>query len=122
MTQTNADNLNDVMEFDHVIYVAEDGTVTEPDGVYAPTVTDHPDQDLPDVDGPGWVLLRGYSGQDRYSGPVMHPSEFIGGRMARDILSDPGFYAAVVVEDADDPDSSAGWAVAYRPPTAEEYR
>lgn len=30
--------LNDLMDFDHVIYVAEDGTVSEPRGIYAPNL------------------------------------------------------------------------------------
>lgn len=50
----------------------------------------------------------------------MHASEYIGGKLARDILATPGLYVAVVsyatLED-DDPepdDSIAGWAIAYR--------
>jgi hypothetical protein len=56
----------------------------------------------------------------------MHSSEFIGGRMARDILETPGVYVAVAVEvdcsgmedgcSAEDGCycSPAGWSVAYR--------
>jgi hypothetical protein len=105
-------SLNDKMEFDHVVRVHPDGTVTDgPTGVYAPEVTDD------EVMGDGWTLLRGYTGQHGYSGPTMHPSEYIGGGLERDILARPGLYVAVVSttsdpEFADDPD--AGWCVAFR--------
>jgi len=109
------ETLNDVMEFDHVIQVHPDGTVTEPD-IYAPELHDG------EV-SPGWSLLNGYSGQYGYSGPIMHPSEFIGGGMARDILAEPGIYVALVAyrtpEDTDDEsgdsgDDVDGWAVAQK--------
>jgi hypothetical protein len=82
--------LSDLMEFDHPITVTDDGRVIDgPAGVYAPDLYDD------DLDSDSWELLNGYSGQDRYAGPIMHPSEFIGGGMARDILSEPGTYVAV---------------------------
>lgn len=116
--QITAENLNDVMEFDHVIRVHPDGSVTEPRNVYGPEAV-YDDE----VDGSAeWSLMDGYSGQDRYSGPIMHPSEFIGGGLARDILDTPGDYVAIVAyytpEDYD-PEvgemDAAGWAVAFRP-------
>ena len=86
----DADALNSIMEFDCPITVHEDGTVTHaPDSVYAPDLYDD------ELSGDGWDLMDGYSGQYGYSGPIMHPSEFIGGGMARDILSEPGTYVAV---------------------------
>lgn len=94
--------LNDVMEFDHVIVVGEDGTVSDAEGVYAPELYDG------EVSS-GWSLMGGYSGQHGHSGPIMHSSEFIGGGMADDILSTPGIYVAVVDCASDDAD---GWAVA----------
>ena len=109
------DNLNDVMEFDLVIEVREDGTVMHRPDIYAPCLYDDA------LDSDEWTMLGGYSGQDRYSGPVMHDSESIGGRMARDILAEPGVYVAIVAmwspenEDSDDEDvetSMEGWAVA----------
>lgn len=103
--------LNDEMEFDHVIHVDEQGNVTDADGVYAPSV--YEDDGDPIVDTEGWELMDGYSGQDRYSGPVMHASEFIGGQMERDILALPGLYVAVVVYPLDDSEPE-GWAVAYQ--------
>ena len=69
---------------------------------------------------PGWELMNGYSGQDRYAGPIMHNSEFIGGQMERDILETPGIYVALVcywpdAEESDEDETYAeGWAVARK--------
>lgn len=101
------ENLNSIMEFDRVIRVDEDGTVSEPSDVYEPDLYDDEVSD-------GWTLLFGWSGQYGYSGPIMHPSEFIVGRLADHILSTPGFYVALINEGSED-DASPGWAVAYRP-------
>lgn len=108
--------LNDVMEFDHVIEVHADGSVTgAPAGIYAPSLWDG------ELDDDSWTLMNGYSGQDRYAGPIMHNSEFIGGRMEIDILATPGYYVALVSsysEDADGFDDEEGnvegWAVARK--------
>jgi hypothetical protein len=122
-----AETLNSVMEFGHLIQVHDDGTVTEPWLLITPETVyqeldsdgqciDNEVHDLPD----GWSLMNGYSGQCGYSGPVMHTSEFIGGRMADDILSTPGFYVAVAVDGLlpegadDDEDTNIGWAVARK--------
>lgn len=102
--------LNDIMEFDHVIEVHQDGSVTHRADIYAPELVD-------DTVSDGWELLNGYSGQYLYSGPVMHSSEFIGGRMADDILSTPGIYVAVVATTTDKEfaeDNIYGWAVARK--------
>lgn len=99
--------LNEVMEFDHVVRVHEDGSVTDEPNVWAPDLHDG------ELEGSEWELLDGYSGQDRYSGPIMHSSEFIGGGMADDILSTPGVYVALVDYPTDD-DDPEGWAVARR--------
>jgi hypothetical protein len=82
-------SLNSRMEFDHVIEVHADGSVTDTD-LYAPGLYDG------EVQSDDWTLMDGYSGQHSYSGPVMHPSEYIGGRLERDILAQPGFYVALV--------------------------
>ena len=87
------DKLNDVMEFDHVIRVWPDGTISKPRDVFAPDVSNLGE----DVSEP-WDLMTGYTGQYGYKGPCMHASEFIGGRMAEDILSEPGWYVALVAE------------------------
>jgi hypothetical protein len=106
------DTLSDVMEFDHVVEVHPDGTVTDgPADMYAPSLHDG------ELDDARWSMLNGYSGQYGYSGPVMHPSEFIGGGLAADILSTPGFYVSVVAycdpvdDEGDEGDDVDGWAV-----------
>ena len=109
-----ADTLNSVMDFDHVIRVHKDGTVTDAPDVWAPEMHDGeleaydhiPNQPV------GWSLMTGYTGQDSYYGPCMHASEFIGGDMARDILSAPGYYVALVDYPSDDTEPES-WAVAY---------
>lgn len=121
--------LNDLMDFEHVVEVHPDGSITDgPSGVYAPEVS----VDL-DADGQmislnpndihidsGWSLLNGYSGQDRYPGPIMDDAEFIGGGMERDIRSTPGIYVAVTVSGIRPDGSSSldddivGWAVARK--------
>jgi hypothetical protein len=86
--------LSDLMEFEHPITVTDDGRVIDgPAGVYAPDLYD--DELSAGSIGDRWELLNGYSGQQSYAGPIMHPSEFIGGGMARDILAEPGTYVAV---------------------------
>lgn len=103
--------LNDIMEFDHVIEVHADGSVTDgPPGVYAPDLYESELSCGPDD---GWSLMDGYSGQQGYSGPCMHQSEFIGGGMERDILAKPGLYVALVGYPDDDSEPTE-WAVAYR--------
>lgn len=105
MKPVTRDNLNQLMEFDHVIRVHEDGTVMEEPNTYAPELHDG------ELEGNGWTLLDGYSGQYGYSGPIMHDSEYIGGGMADDILSTPGVYVALVDYPLDDSEPE-GWAVA----------
>jgi hypothetical protein len=105
------------MEFDHVIQVHPDGTLTDaPDDVHAPEL----DAENDTVSGDGWSLLRGFTGQHGYSGPIMHDSEFIGGGLARHILETPGYYVALVAyywtDENDNPLDEPyleGWAVAY---------
>lgn len=101
------ETLNNFMEFDHVIRVHPDGTVSEPEGIYAPELHEG------ELSGNGWTLLNGYSGQQGYRGPIMHASEFIGGGMADDILSAPGLYVSLV--DGTDDGEPEGWAVAFTP-------
>jgi hypothetical protein len=104
-------SLSNQMDFDRVIEVHEDGTVTFPTGIYAPEVYDD------HVEAP-WTLMNGYSGQHGYAGPTMHASEQIGGRLATDILATPGYYVAVVSLDSDvdegEGDDVAGWCIATR--------
>lgn len=104
--------LSDRMDFDHVIRVHGDGTVTDATNVYGPEYVDHETVDAGRVEG--WTMLAGFTGQDSYNGACMHPSEYVGGGLERYILSMPGLYCTVVVYDADDNAEFAGWAVAYR--------
>jgi hypothetical protein len=104
-TEETPDTLNARMEIDHVIRVLEDGTVLDVPDVWAPCLYDG------ELEGSQWSLLDGWSGQDRYSGPIMHASEYIGGGMARWILENPGTYVAVVDQPTDNTEPE-GWAVA----------
>jgi hypothetical protein len=106
---TTVDNLNDVMEFEHVIQVHPDGTITDAQSVDAPDLYDGELHYRPDR--PPWTLMKGYSGQHGYAGPLMHQSEYIGGGLARDILAQPGYYVAVINRNSDDEEPTE-WAVA----------
>lgn len=104
--------LTDIMEFDHVIRVHDDGRITAPRGIWAPELHDG------ELDSAGWSLLDGFSGQYRYSGPIMHSSEFIGGGMETYIRETPGVYVSLVDypvcgDDCENCDCYPdGWAVA----------
>lgn len=107
--------LNEIMEFDHVIRVHADGSITT-EHRHGPNLHDG------ELDREGWTLMNGYSHQDRYPGPIMHSSEFIGGRMETDIRENPGVYVALVAyytPDEDDVEGTGademeaeGWVVA----------
>ena len=110
------ENLNSKVEFDspfRVVGNLEDGrTVIEKSllDVYAPEVILYVDKngsgvgeeeiDLKDWrEATDWIAVNGYSGQQGYRGPTMHSSEFLGGRMAKDVLEDiGGIYTLVTVE------------------------
>jgi hypothetical protein len=140
-TLATPDTLNSLMEFDSPIRSHGDGTITEYlPTVYAPecyidvdsdgSITDEMESAwIEGLRREGWELMRGYTGQYSYNGPIMHPSEFIGGGLARHILETPGVYVAVAVEvdcgyveefcteESGCSCEPAGWAIAYR----EEY-
>jgi len=129
------DNLNNVMDFYHVIRVHADGTVTDsPESPYldeavrsvlvnADTWEWEDEINLPE----GWTLLSGFTGQYSYNGPVMHVSEYIGGGLARYILETPGDYVALPMEsdcgytqefcseESGCDCEPAGWVVATKP-------
>jgi hypothetical protein len=119
-------DLNALMEMDHVIQVHADGAVTEPrdvrgpDDVYVDTDGDGQISAADDKDlitrmrEQGWELMNGYSGQHGYSGPIMHASEYVGGRLERDILAEPGYYVVASVETLDDSEEPAGWIIARK--------
>lgn len=102
------ETLNSIMEFDRVVEVHADGTVTARHDLYAPELHDG---EMMGADE--WSLLNGWSGQDGYPGPLMHASECIGGGMARWILETPGIYVALVDYPLDDSEAES-WAVARR--------
>lgn len=120
--------LNEIMEFDSILQVCKSGIlINRPDmSIYADlnVASDGTDEfELSD----GWTLLSGFTGQYSYNGPVLHPSEFIGGGLERHIRETPGYYVALVVEGRCDYGTTecdvergcdcepAGWAVAYKP-------
>jgi len=99
------------MDFDHPIRVNTDGTLSDAPGVYAPSL------DSETLDSDKWELVTGgYTQQYGYNGPIMHASEQIGGRLAENILAEPGVYVSLVANaepegDDDDPEPE-GWAIA----------
>jgi hypothetical protein len=107
--------LEKLMGVDHVIEVHENGTVSDDiAAVWAPQAYDNAAEGEPeDIHvSDGWTLLRGFTAQYAYTGPVMGDGEFVGGALARHILDTPGYWAVIVVTAADG--SDAGWAVAHR--------
>lgn len=113
------------------VQVHPDGTLTERRDVRSPEVyadvvadgssyIDTAEGDAAErLDAEGWEPMRGYTGQHGAGTDAwfMHPSEFIGGALARDILADPGIYAAVVIYPIgpdDDETEPTEWAVIRR--------
>lgn len=89
--------LSEVMaDPEHVVTVHPDSTVTDgPGGLYAPEL-DRDAAGEPCIPEPGaacWELLTGHSGQWRYTGAELHPSEITGVRLADHILTTPGHWA-----------------------------
>jgi hypothetical protein len=128
------DELDGAVEFDSPFRINADGTLTSwLHDVWAPDVT-HVEWTGEDpapreraergedvaIDDGGWqVWSIGYSGQDRYRGGVMHSSEYLGGRMASDLLADPGTYVICSVEVDDEEtgerdETPAGWVILKR--------
>ena len=105
--------LSNRMDFDHVVYVDANGVVSDANDVhpYFELYVDEYGRDDFTIE-PGWELMSGYTGQYGYSGPVMHPSEFIGGTLAYDILNTPGYYVALTVSDYSG--EVIGWAIARK--------
>lgn len=121
--------LNEHMSFGHVVRSDGASNVTDVTGMLANEVIylnlDADGQSLDDHFEdlyPGWTALTGFTGQYGYHGAVLHPSEYIGGRLETYIRENAGFYVAVVVDgqydddvNHDDEDLSIGWAILYRP-------
>lgn len=119
--------LNEIMGFDHVVEIHKDGTITEPTGIYCDAVLEVLEDGTDSFYLPeGWELLKGFTGQYSYNGPVMHASEYIGGGLERHIRESPGLYCVLMVnancEGAEDGCSvedgcycePAGWAIAFK--------
>ena len=114
-TASHRDTLNGAVEFDTVRSVPQRDIETQIDGFYAPEVSWA--DDTHHVESGEWIPVDGYSHQYRYSGPVMHASEYLGGAMADAVLEAGGIYVLVVVEVIDDPNHDysrenpepAGW-------------
>jgi hypothetical protein len=122
-------SLNEYMEFDHIVRSDGEGNVSDAGDWcwYAPQPFVELDADGQMVsldpadiyDLGGWKLLNGFSGQYLYSGPIMHESEYVGGRLETYIRENAGFYVCVEItgmypsEDDGEPEC-VGWAVAYR--------
>lgn len=119
-SRTAAQKLSDIMDFDQVIEVMEDGSIVERNDIYAPELSEY--EGGYDLEGwpvgMKWELISGFSGQHNYPGPIMHSSEFIGGYMERYIRENPGVYVSVVAYPAEEFDEDGnetypdGWAVA----------
>lgn len=122
-------DLDRIMYTDHVVQVTKDRQVLDTVGLYAPEVFVNLDSEgqmtsaaeadmIRYVEYEGWELLTGYTRQYAYRGPINHPSEFIGGGMAEDILDKPGFYVVVEVmgegPDGQSEPENIGWVVAYK--------
>ena len=93
-----AEELNTSVEFNIPFTINADGTVMMNDNVAPDEVLGGYTNRTGDyvyglyVDG-NWVpWSHGYTGQDRYSGPVLHNSEQLSGRIAEDLLNEPGEY------------------------------
>lgn len=94
--------LNEIMQFDHIVRVNPDGTVTDANmsvgdtGSYFDLMVDSDGTDIFEMSA-GWSLLSGWTGQHGYNGPVMHPSEYIGGALEGYIFHNPGYYVVLEV-------------------------
>lgn len=119
--EIDPDDLNGWVEFDSPFEVRElpDYPPAQPQvrNKWELHVPSHFDDE---IDASGWeTWSRGYTGQDRYHGPVMHNSEYLGGRMASDLLAEPGIYVLTAAtwtpidedNDDDEPYYVEGWVV-----------
>lgn len=117
---THPSEVNEILEFDHVVRVDADGemqdTLLTTTPIYAPEV--YIDGDITPVveSQQDWALVRGKSNQQGYSGPIMHPSEFISDTWGKEILSEPGYYCVTEVRDlSSNGEEPVGWVLAFLP-------
>lgn len=117
-----AENLNTSVEFDQPFTVGAGGEVTFPREIYSPDVWHVEGASTPhdvEIGGTGWEQWStGYTGQHGYRGAVLHASEQLAGRIASDLLAQPGTYVVCAVdvlpEDDDDEPEPAGWIILRR--------
>lgn len=99
--------LNHIMEFGRVVWSDGHGGVWDDVPLYAPEVAGGNEREQTAyAERQGWSLLTGWTAQYGYHGAHMHPSEYVGGRLADFILTTAGFYVTVALDDA--------WVIAYR--------
>jgi hypothetical protein len=89
------------VEFDHPFTIEAD-TVLDVPGVFAPSVYSWEQEDgtwsEAEPEDSAWQLVsHGWTGQDRYKGPVMHNSEFIGEGIAERLAEMAEDYRAFAV-------------------------
>lgn len=112
--EIDPEDLNRWVEFDSPFEVDGEGGVRYRWELHVPSYFDD------EIDGSDWeTWSQGYTGQYGYSGPVMHNSEYLGGRMASDLLADPGTYVVTAAtwthidedNNDDEPYFVEGWVV-----------
>lgn len=102
----------DDIEFDHPFRIHADGSIEDVYPEFYPPNVYHDDESDVHIDGECWeAFSTGYTGQFGYRGPVMHASEYIGGRLEADMLASPGVYVITTVETHGEDDEPAGWIV-----------
>lgn len=129
------------MECDHVVFIQNDGSILEQryhtlegfwpvsrpvfqNWPYAPESYIDGDEDgqilakhekdwREGIERAGWEVLDGWSGQYKYSGPIMHASEYIGGDLADHIRETPGYWVWTTVEFIGNSEP-AGWVLCHR--------
>lgn len=134
-----AKDLNELMQFDHVVRVMDDGEITDDReltaGICAPESymdadwDDHGDGHVMKahqgawkdaMDRAGWEYITPRREFGRYGEPFMDNHELIGEyNFGEDMRERPGYYVAVTIEmlppEGDERDHNAyGWAVLYR--------
>lgn len=119
-TEQIAAHVNSI-DFDHP-FILQPGNVLRFDapGYWAPDVMTGFSESTSDglyIDK-GWEpVTYGLSGQYSYSGPIMHPSEFVGPAVAQRLLDVveqeecPQVFCLVVVRNEDDHENDAGWMI-----------
>lgn len=126
--------LSDIMDCGSVIRI-KGGEITQstdnvwPGPVYAPELMIGTDADgqilveherhlIQDALREGWTVQTGWSRQYNYSGPIMHPSEYIGGALEEHIRETDGYWTWVAAEcwpvDGSDETECAGWLLLHR--------